>query len=144
MYISRTPAHQSRLLEPVSVDQERWYERRSDLSMLPEQFFGTVSLVTVCPEAALMCAVLEDAFLCFQKRFEMERWCKERARRAEEWFFSDDFHSLFSFIPVCDVLGLEPALIQQGLKHWSQSHLDTPQRKRTNAVNRAAAAGGLK
>jgi hypothetical protein len=139
MYTTRSPAHQSRLPKPVSVAQERWYERRSDHSMLPEQFFGTVSLATVCPEAALMCAVLEDAFLCFQKRFETEQRFIQRAREAEDWFFSDDFHWLFAFIPVCDVLGLEPASIRQGLKHWSQSHLDTPQKKRTHAVSRAAA-----
>jgi hypothetical protein len=100
---------------------------------LAENFFGPVSLTTVCPEAALMCAVLEDAFFCFQKQFEIERSGMQRtAQEAEEWFFSDESYGLFSFVSICTVLGLEPEFIRKGLKHWSQSRLDTPQRKQRN------------
>jgi hypothetical protein len=62
----------------------------------PEEFFDSrVTLGTVCPEAALMYAVLEDAFICFQKQFEMERPRMQHARQAEKRFFSNDFHWLF-------------------------------------------------
>jgi len=37
----------------------------------------------MCPEAALMYAVLEDAFLCFQKQFETRQSFIQRAREAE-------------------------------------------------------------
>ena len=74
-----------------------------------------------------MYAVLEDAFLCFHKQFETERRFVRRAREAERWFFSDDAHWLFSFVSVCDVLGLEPYYIRKKLKHWTPSLLDTGQ-----------------
>jgi len=131
MYTTRVPAHGSRSLQPVSAGWNPWYERPSDA--LAENFFGPVSLATVCPEAALMCAVLEDAFFCFQKQFEIERSGMQRtAQEAEEWFFSDESYGLFSFVSICTVLGLEPEFIRKGLKHWSQSRLDTPQRKQRN------------
>jgi hypothetical protein len=96
-------------------------------SLLPEHF-GPVSLATGCPEAALMCAVLEDAFFCFQNQFE-RRGMDRTGQEAEEWFFSDDSYGLFSFVSICTVLGLEPEFIRRGLKHWSQSGLDMAQRK---------------
>ncbi len=68
-----------------------------------------------------MCAVLEDALLCFQRQFEIERRDILAAQEAEEWFFSDDSHWLFSFVSICTVLGLEPEVIRKGLKHWRQS-----------------------
>jgi hypothetical protein len=124
MHTTRTPAHRSRSPQPASANRDAWYERSSDVSVPPEEFFDTrVTLATVCPEAALMYAVLEDAFLCFQKQFEMERRRIQRARQAEDWFFSDDFQWLFSFVSVCDVLGLQPQFIRMKLRHWSQCHL---------------------
>jgi len=41
------------------------------------------------------------------------------AREAEAWFCSDDSRWLFSFLPICDALGLEPRYIRLKLKHWS-------------------------
>ena len=72
-----------------------------------------------------MYAVLEDAFLCFQKKFETERRFIQRAREAERWFFRDDSRWVFSFVSVCDALGLEPEYIRKKLKHRTPSRLDT-------------------
>jgi hypothetical protein len=72
-----------------------------------------------------MYAVLEDAFLCFQKKFETERRFMQRAREAERWFFSDASRWLFSFVSVCDALELEPEYIRKKLKHWTPSRLDS-------------------
>jgi hypothetical protein len=72
-----------------------------------------------------MYAVLEDAFRCFHKQFETERRFMHSAREAEKWFFSDDSHWLFSFVSICDALGLEPGFIRKKLKHWTPSRLDT-------------------
>jgi hypothetical protein len=78
-----------------------------------EKFFDSwVRLAAVCPETALMYAVLEDAFFCFQGQI------KPQARRAEEWFFSDDSKSLFSFVSICEVLELQPEHIRKRLKRW--------------------------
>jgi hypothetical protein len=72
-----------------------------------------------------MYAVLEDAFLGFQKNFETERRFIQRGREAERWFFSDDSRWLFSFVAVCDALGLEPEYIRKKLRHWISSRLLT-------------------
>lgn len=131
MYTTRIRAHRSRSPQPVSGGREPWYERPSEVGMLPEQFFDSrVSLASVCPETALMYAVLEDAFLCFQKQFGLTIPGMQRtAREAEKWFFSDDSSWLFSFVSVCDTLGLEPEFLRKRLKQWSESHLDKRRRK---------------
>lgn len=54
----------------------------------------------------------------------------QRAREAERWFFNDDSRWLFSFVSVCDVLGLEPEYIRTKLKHWTPSRLNTAQATR--------------
>ena len=131
MNTKRIPAHRSRSPQPASGYRDPWYERPSDVGALSEQFFDSpVSRIKVCPETALMYAVLEDAFLCFHKQFETERRFMQRAREAEEWFFSDDSRWLFSFVSVCDALGLEPEYIRKKLKHWTPSRLDTAQATR--------------
>jgi hypothetical protein len=90
--------------------------------VLPEQFFDCrIKLTVVRPETALMYAVLEDAFLCFHKQFETEPRLIESAREAEDWFFSTDSRWLFSFVSVCDALGLEPHYIREKLRHWTRS-----------------------
>jgi hypothetical protein len=66
-----------------------------------------------------MYAVLEDAFLCFQKKFAKERRFTRLAREAERWFFSDASRWAFSFLSVCNALGLEPEYIRKKLKHWT-------------------------
>ena len=80
--------HRRQERQPVSTRRPASYYRR-DASVLPEQFFDSrVKLAAVCPETAMMYAVLEDAFLCFHKQFEPEPRFIERAREAEDWFFS--------------------------------------------------------
>ena len=102
------------------------YELPADGSVLPEQFLDVrVKLAAVCPETALMYAVLEDAFLCLHKQFDKERRFVQRAQEAEDWFFSDDSRWLFSFVSVCDALGLEEKYIRKKLKHWTLSRLHT-------------------
>jgi hypothetical protein len=130
MYTPGISTHRGRSKQPVSGDREPRYHRPSDFSVLPQEFFGSrVKLATVCPETALMYAVLEDAFLCFQKQFKVETRRIQQARQAEEWFFADDFDWLFSFVSVCNALGLQPQFIRMQLRHWNESHLDRPRRK---------------
>ena len=77
-----------------------------------------------------MYAVLEDAFLCFQKQFEIHG-PDDRilAGEAEKWFFTNVSRRLFSFVSLCTALGLEPEWIRKRLKHWSRSCMDKPQGK---------------
>jgi hypothetical protein len=123
MHITRILAHRRQRPRPVSAARHRSYARPID--PVTEQF-GPVSLGTVYPEAALMCAVLEDAFRCFRKQIEIERGGIRPAREAEKWFFSDNSHELFSFVSICTLLELEPEFIRHGLKHWAQPRLDSP------------------
>jgi hypothetical protein len=126
MQTTRMPARRSRSPQPASANNNAWYERPSDISVLPEEFFDSrIKLAVACPETALMYAVLEDAFLCFHKQFEAEQRFVQRAREAEHWFFSDDSRWLFSFVSVCDALGLEQEYIRRKLKLWASSRLDT-------------------
>jgi hypothetical protein len=99
-------------------------DRSSNVNLLPEQFFDTqISLATVCPETALMYAVLEDALLCFQEKFVvgMPHGQRRRAQEAEKWFFSDDRHSPYSFVVICDGLSLDAEDLRKKLKHLDSS-----------------------
>lgn len=81
MRATRVPAHRNGSPQPVPAGQ---HSPRYELRPLPEEFFGLVSLAAACPEAALMCAVLEDAFLCFQKQFEIKNPYVQRAADEAE------------------------------------------------------------
>jgi hypothetical protein len=100
--------------------------------VLPEKFFNSrVRLTTVCPETALMYAVLEDAFVCFHKQFELPMPdVQRRAQQAEDWFFSNDSRWLFSFVSICHALGLEPEYLRKRLKQWSEAHLDRARKEK--------------
>ena len=128
MHTTHTPAHQSRPAQSLSAGWVHSYDQASHIEALPEHFFNSeISLARVGPETALLYAVLEDAFLCFQKQFEVRLRPIQRkaAREAEEWFFSDDTRELFSFLSVCTSLGLEPEFIRKKLKQCRQTCLDT-------------------
>lgn len=113
-----------------STDRPTTYDRPFENAVLPEQFFDSrVKLAKVCPETALMYAVLEDAFLCFHNQFEGDQPRIQSAHEAEDWFFSDNSRWFFSFLSVCDALGLEPQYIRHKLKHWTPSRLDATSAK---------------
>jgi hypothetical protein len=92
----------------------------SPTAVLPEQFFS-LPRHHYKGEAALMYAVLEDAFNCFVKQFvEHGPHVRRLAQEAEEWFFSDDERWPFSFVNVCIVLDINPEYARKGLQHWRQ------------------------
>ena len=94
--------------------------------LLPVQFFtGTRGKGCAEGERRLMLAILEDAVECFQKYLGTK---ESRGRLlcsdAEEWIMSDDRSWLFSFVNVCEVLGLQPDFIRQGLQDWKSKQLE--------------------
>jgi hypothetical protein len=142
MDTTRILAHRSRSSQVASANRDARYERPSYISVPPEEFFDSgIKLAAVCPETALMYAVLEDAFLCFQKQFGTEQRFVQRAREAEEWFLSDDSRWLFSFVSVCGALGLEPEYIRKKLRHWSPAW--THPRERCSVSGQRLTAGGF-
>lgn len=106
------------------------------VAVLPEQFFN---LPDGCStgEAALMRAVLEDAFNCFIKPFVEDGQRAQRlAEEAEAWFFSQDECWPFSFINICTALGLDPEYVRKGLTQWCQQRPAQIRRIRKQTVNR--------
>jgi hypothetical protein len=92
------------------------------IEMLPKEYFTLRASVSPrSPEAAMMFAVLEDALHCFRKQFvSRSRRAKRLAQEAEDWLFNDDCHWLFSFVSICDVLGLDPNYIRCRLKRRNE------------------------
>jgi hypothetical protein len=92
------------------------------------------------PEKRLMFAVLEDAIACFQDYLlARDERGKSLFRDAEEWIMKKNNDWLFSFENICEVLGLNPKYVRQGLLRWREAKLAkcqkakmiklTPQRK---------------
>ncbi len=124
---------QGRAAQSASAGWVFSYEQPSRTGTLPEHFFSSeISLARVGPETALLYAVLEDAFLCFEKRLDvpMRPMQREAADEAEKWFFSDESKELFSFLFVCTALGLEPEFIRKKLKQRRRTRLDSGLAKR--------------
>ena len=89
-------------------------------TILPAQYFDRIQIdASLQPEKRLMLAVLEDGVGTFQKYAGVTG---RRARRlfaeAEEWFASNDGDSAFTFVSICQALGLEPEYLRRGLRHW--------------------------
>ncbi len=131
MQTTRMPAYRSKSPEPVSGERDAWYARPSRDDTSVETFLDSrLSLFTVSPETALMYSVLQDAFLCLQKTGELTPRARRLAQEAEKWFLSDDSGWIFSFLPICDALGLDPEYMRRKLKPWQPAALDTAQAKR--------------
>ena len=112
---TRVAAFQRKSSQPVSAARDGWYERPRAVGLLLEGFFDfRIKLATVCPETALMYAVLEDAFLCIHGQFKTERFMR-RASEAEDWFFSDDFRGFFLSCPSAMRLGWSRTTYGQNL-----------------------------
>jgi hypothetical protein len=73
------------------------------------------------PERALLFAVLEDAVLDFQKYlFSQHETETQLFREAENWIGGDDRAWPFSFVNVCDTLGIHPHYLRKGLLQWKR------------------------
>jgi hypothetical protein len=78
------------------------------------------------PEEKLMLAVLEDAIACFQKyAFARDRNGKVLFQEAEYWVQDSNSHWPFSFANVCEILGLAPDYLRQGLGQWKGAMLES-------------------
>lgn len=91
-------------------------------TILPSQFFSAMrKKVPQEAEYRLMVAVLEDAIDCFQKHCHArDAKARQLFEDAERWVSSDDRTWPFSFINICELLGLNPAYIREGLKLWKE------------------------
>lgn len=138
MYATQIHAGPNKSPQPMLAAEKTVYERfRGDGGLAEEVFNPRSSLAARQPEAALMCAVLEDAVKCFQKQFVCAtRHAKRLGEEAEEWMLSDDSKWPFSFLSICTALDLGPQYIRQGLKRLHERGQE-PSHKQPEYVVRA-------
>jgi hypothetical protein len=84
--------------------------------ILPGQFLPRA---IATPEKRLLLAVLEEALGTFQ-RYVLPTGRRSRAIFAdvEAWFASEDTAWLYSFIGICDALGIDATYLRSGLGRW--------------------------
>jgi hypothetical protein len=89
-------------------------------TILPSQFFSGLHLdASLQAEKRLMLAVLEDAVGTFQKYVNArDRRGQTQFAGAEEWFAADETDWPFSFVNVCNALGLDVDYLRSGLWRW--------------------------
>lgn len=76
-----------------------------------------------------MRAVLEEALHCLQHQSRKSgRRAQRLTREAEAWFFTDDYHCLFSFMNIRAVLGLDSEYIRWGIRQWREQGTAAPQK----------------
>jgi hypothetical protein len=93
----------------------------SDL-ILPVQFLPQS---TATPEKRLLLAVLEEAVGTYQRyafALRLDRRSRAVLADVEAWFASADSHGLYSFVAICDALGLDATYVRSGLGLWADSH----------------------
>jgi len=84
--------------------------------VMPSQFFPEGGDRPVPGERRLMRALLKDALGVLFKYDAAEDGRGRRLRaEAQHWVESDDARWPFSFLNVCDALGLEPSCVRKGL-----------------------------
>mgnify|MGYP000010807529 CR=1 FL=1 len=92
-------------------------------TLLPAQFFAAFTREGgMVRERRLMLAVLQDAVECYQK-YALARDPRGRLLfdDAAEWIDADEREWSFSYVNICEVLGLNPGYLRRGLLRWRQS-----------------------
>ena len=89
------------------------------------------------PEKQLLEAMLADAINIYRLYAFADSSEKKRLfAEARRWLWSDDWCWPFSYRNVCEILGLDPSYLRQGLTRWKQRQLS-----RAPCENRAAGLG---
>jgi hypothetical protein len=82
------------------------------------------SRIELQPELSLMSAVLEDAVSSFQKHVSArDRKGRRILIEVEDWILDDRNGEIFSFVSICEQLGINPKYLRQGLLGWKQKKL---------------------
>jgi hypothetical protein len=90
--------------------------------LAPEDFIRVYRTRPISPERKLMAAVLEEALLDYQRGSSAhdDKKGRERFAKAEAWILETDTEWIFSFVNCCEVLGIAPDYLRQGLLRWKQ------------------------
>jgi len=89
-------------------------------TVLPVQLYANLAPdASIVPEKRLLLAILEEAVVTFQRySADTGRRGRRLFREADEWVCSEDMCWPCSFRNICDVLGLDPSYVRQGLRRW--------------------------
>jgi hypothetical protein len=108
----------------------------ADLLIAPRFFSAHGKTEASQPERALLLAVLSEAIETFQKfAFAHSVSGRKLFSEAEEWLWSENSDDLFSFLGICEALGLQPAWVRSGLRHWVEI---AAKKRRTSARTKSA------
>ena len=78
------------------------------------------------PECRLLWAVLRDGIEDYMKYAPAtDRRGQRLFQEAREWILQDDPTCLCSFVSICQVVGIEPEYIRDGLERWRSEHTAT-------------------
>jgi hypothetical protein len=90
--------------------------------LTPAQYFDSIRRDSAdVPLKRLMMAVLQDAIRCFQSNAGNRSRSKEQCfREVREWIFHAPGEGPFSFVSVCDALGIVPEYLRAGLAEWER------------------------
>jgi hypothetical protein len=84
--------------------------------ILPAQYFPRSPET---PEKRLLLAVLEEAVGTYQRYASAtDRRSRAVFTDVEAWFASEDTAWLYSFVGICDAMGLDPTHLRSGLGRW--------------------------
>jgi hypothetical protein len=111
------------------MDDLNWLPNRLPKSLLLEQLpesivsaqwvWGARSLASRSPEGRLMLAVLEDAVATLARNACGATKAERRAlEEIESWCRADDRNWPFSFLNICETLGLDASCFRTGLMEW--------------------------
>lgn len=101
-------------------------------AVLPAQLAPAFQLdAGVHPEKRLMLAVLEEAVAAYQK-FACATSAPSRREflEAQTWLENNGRHWPYSFLNVCETLGLAPDAIRSGLHRWRDRQRTLPETQR--------------
>lgn len=74
------------------------------------------------PERDLMLAILEEALNDYQQCWKArDNKARKRFADARAWIMNADSEWIFSFTNCCEVLGVKPDYLRQGLLLWRQA-----------------------
>lgn len=95
------------------------------LLVIPEQV--TTPQQAATGTRALMQAILASAILDFQQRRAPTRHSRRLAREAEDWIWSNATDWPFSFMNICEALGLSPSYLRTRLLVWQEAVRRAPE-----------------
>jgi len=97
------------------------------LDIVTSEQYLSQGYVIAQAEKRLMLAVLLDAVECFTKFAPVRSNRPDRTfKEAQEWIFQDDPKWPFSFVNICDAVGMNAQCLRKGLSQWTKKRSHSP------------------